>query len=538
LIYNAVFSWVLIPRDSSWLRDGYLGFCLDLTAITLFVYSGGGLRSEYFVLYYILQLFYSARFPGKQAFWVPVFAAAFYSVAGWLSSGITLTDMAVILFRLIWIPVIALLASRAVLRARAAEASLAVELRRAQSLLQAAYAPMSSLTVDGVVNAVLAQARRLTDSDCAFLWIAGKDQGVITRTDTDDPAIVAAGNLLTRNRRAREALLTRKGSITPAEVAEQISVMPAEIGRIVSLCAAPIPTDSGSQGLVVVGRLAPPAISEQQYEALSAFLQRATLAIQNAQLYEQLQVQIEELRSLHDQVVGSERLAALGQLAAKVAHELNNPLASIQMYNSLLIESPVEPDEQARLAESVREQVDRAKQVVMEILDYSRPRPILREVVDPNDAVRYGLRLVQHAARPAHVAIVEDYTLDLPAVSLDRGHMAQIVTNLTLNAVQAMPNGGTLTISTGVEDGQVFFRFRDTGVGISPSDEKRVFDAFFTTKAPGQGTGLGLAVCRTLVSQHHGHMTVESKLGQGSAFTVWLPPAAAEEEMVVGSNSR
>jgi signal transduction histidine kinase len=208
------------------------------------------------------------------------------------------------------------------------------------------------------------------------------------------------------------------------------------------------------------------------------------------------------------------------------------------MYNSLLLEGPVDAGEQAQVAESVREQVERAKQVVTEILDYSRPRPTLREVMSLNDAVRYGLRLVQHAARPAHVTIIEEYEPDLPLVLLDRGHMAQIVTNLTLNAVQAMPNGGTLTISTGVADGEVYFRFRDTGVGISPSDEKRVFDAFFTTKPPGQGTGLGLAVCRALVSQHHGRMTVDSELGSGSSFTVWLPPAVAEEELVVGSHPR
>jgi two-component system NtrC family sensor kinase len=89
-----------------------------------------------------------------------------------------------------------------------------------------------------------------------------------------------------------------------------------------------------------------------------------------------------------------------------------------------------------------------------------------------------------------------------------------------------------------MENGEVYVRFRDTGVGIPPSDVQRVFDAFFTTKPPGQGTGLGLAVCRTLVAQHHGRMTVESKLGLGSTFTVWLPPAAAEEELVVGSHSR
>jgi len=162
----------------------------------------------------------------------------------------------------------------------------------------------------------------------------------------------------------------------------------------------------------------------------------------------------------------------------------------------------------------------------------------LRELLDIGDAVRNGLRLVQHAARPAQVKIVEEYASDLPLVLLDRGHIAQIVTNLTLNAIQAMPDGGTLTISTGAEDGEVYFRFQDTGVGIAPDDEKRIFDAFFTTKPPGQGTGLGLAVCRTIIGQHRGRISVDSKQGMGSAFTVWLPPATVEEAMVVGTHSR
>jgi signal transduction histidine kinase len=158
--------------------------------------------------------------------------------------------------------------------------------------------------------------------------------------------------------------------------------------------------------------------------------------------------------------------------------------------------------------------------------------------MDPNDAIRYGLRLVQHAARPKNVTIVEEYAPDLPVVLLDRGHIAQIVTNLTLNAIQAMPNGGTLTISTGTELGEIFLQFQDTGVGIAPADEHKIFDAFFTTKPPGQGTGLGLAVCRTLIAQHHGRISVESKQGAGSTFTIWLPPATVEEEMVVGSHPR
>jgi signal transduction histidine kinase len=322
----------------------------------------------------------------------------------------------------------------------------------------------------------------------------------------------------------------------PGELAAAVSSVPPALTEFTSLCAAVIPGTDGDLGYVAVARRGHPPLSTLHFEALTAFLQRAALAIQNARLYEQLQAQMEELRSLHEQVVRSERLAALGQLAAKVAHELNNPLASIHLYNSLLLEQPAEPEEQRRLAASVQEQVERAKRVVLDILDYSRPREARPEVVSLNLAVEHALRLVRHSAGSDGVTIIEEYGVDLFAVEVDVSQMAQVVTNLTLNAVHAMPEGGTLTISTGMQDDDLYVRFADTGLGIAKDHLEQIFEPFFTTKPAGQGTGLGLAVCRSLVEQHHGYITAESEPGVGSTFTVWLPPAGMKEA-TVGSHT-
>jgi signal transduction histidine kinase len=277
------------------------------------------------------------------------------------------------------------------------------------------------------------------------------------------------------------------------------------------------------------------------YEALLAFVERAALALQNAQLYERLQAQVQELRSLHDQIVRAERLAAIGEIAAKVAHELNNPLASIQLYNSLLLEEPVDGAEQQRLAATVLEQVERAKRVVRDILDYSRAQESHPQVIDLNLAVEQGLRLVRHVAAAGRVAILEDYAHDLPAVMVDTGQLAQVITNLTLNAVQAMPKGGTLTISTGREGEEVYVKFTDTGAGISEENQARIFEPFFTTKPTGEGTGLGLSVCRNLITRHHGRITVNSRLGSGTTFSVYLPPAMHvefKEGAIAGTGGR
>jgi len=215
-----------------------------------------------------------------------------------------------------------------------------------------------------------------------------------------------------------------------------------------------------------------------------------------------------------------------------VAHELNNPLASIHLYNSLLLEEPAGPEEQRRVAENVQEQVERAKRVVKDILDYSRPVHAQFQVTSLNSAVEQGMRFVRHAANAAKVTVVESYADNLPWVRVDISRMAQVFTNLTMNAIQSMPRGGKLEISTGLENDELFVRFRDTGTGIDPEDMDRIFDPFFTTKPTGHGTGLGLAVCRTLVNQHHGDVTVDSEPGRGSTFTVWLPPADVAEALL------
>lgn len=532
-VYNGILTWILLPRGSQLLRTGYLAFLLDTLALSLIIFSGGGLRSNFYIIYYLIPVVYTLRFSSRAWIFIPTTNTAFYAGAVVAAEGLPFSDPGLLLFRCAWIPVNATFAGIMMRRARSAEASLALELRRTRALLQAAYAPAASLTLNGVLGAVVHHSRLLTESDCAaVLLYSQNDEPTMYKEQLDDRDGAAAfADLIQNHTKARHFLIKSGRPVTPAQLAANAPSVPLVLDQFRSFCAASISGPRGKVGLVAVASRQV-QLNPFHYEALAAFLERAALAIQNARLYEQLQSQMQELRTLHDHIVRAERLAAIGELAAKVAHELNNPLASIHLYNSLLLEQPAEADEQRRLAESVQEQVERAKRVVRDILDYSRPAQAQLQVTSLNTAVEQGMRFVRHAANAAKVTVVEDYGNNLPWVRVDVSRMAQVFTNLTMNAIQSMPRGGKLEISTGLENNELYVQFKDTGTGISPEDMERIFDPFFTTKSAGHGTGLGLAVCRTLVNQHHGDITVETEPGKGSIFTVWLPPAEVKEALL------
>ncbi len=537
--YSLFLLTVVIPNRPTWLQRGYLPWVLDATALMLAVALTGGIRSDFFVIYYLGAVLQCLRFGQRQMFFSPLISTVSYTMAISLAGDSIVASAGVLGFRVLWVFIIAFVLTVLVRRARTAEASLDTELQRTRALLRAAHAPATSLTVDGVVDAMLQQSGLLTKADvCAVLLYRREGQPAVFRSEGEETA--AAGALLhmiRSNSLVRKTLLTAHGTVLPATLMERSPSVPGGIGQFADLCAAPILGRRGEIGLVAVAHRQANGMGQVYYEVLRAFLERAALALQNARLYEQLQVQVEELRSLHSQIVRAERLAALGELAAKVAHELNNPLTSIHLYSSLLLEETAEPAEQRRLAAIMLEQADRAKQVVRDILDYSRPTEAKLELASLNVTVESSLRLVRHVAHAAHVSIIEDYAGSLPAVRVDLGQMAQICTNLALNAVQAMSSGGSLIISTGTQGDELYVSFKDNGSGIPPEHLPRVFEPFFTTKPAGQGTGLGLAVCRTLAMQQHGRLTVESEVGKGTTFTLWLPAARSQEGMLAGPHT-
>ena len=224
---------------------------------------------------------------------------------------------------------------------------------------------------------------------------------------------------------------------------------------------------------------------------------------------------MEELRQTQAQLVQSAKLAAIGELAANVAHEINNPMTSILGYATLMLDEGVDATTVTEYLKTIQSEAMRIRETVRALLDFSRQRDFTTEHVDISQAIKDTLALVRRHAALSNIAVEEKYDPNLPPIEVDVPQCKQVFLNLITNALDAMPHGGTLTVRT-LRDGE-FIRigFADTGGGIPEANLARVFDPFFTTKPAVKGTGLGLSVSLGIIQSHGGTIDVTSEMGKG-----------------------
>ena len=232
-------------------------------------------------------------------------------------------------------------------------------------------------------------------------------------------------------------------------------------------------------------------------------------------------------RDIYHQLLQAEKLAALGQTVSGVAHELNNPLATI-LTSAERLAGRRHDDVTQRGLKTILSESERAARIVRNLLDFSRKRHTTRGMVDINQVARETLSLRAYDQRVSNVTTIDALATGLPRVFADAHHLKQVLLNLVINAEQAMlaTNGrGTLIARSwhDVEQRLVVLEIHDDGPGIPPEVQERIFDPFFTTKSPGKGTGLGLTVAQSIVADHGGRMRVESSPGGGASFRVELP---------------
>ena len=223
-------------------------------------------------------------------------------------------------------------------------------------------------------------------------------------------------------------------------------------------------------------------------------------------------------------ILRSEKLASVGRLASGIAHEINNPLTGILTYSSLLAEelkgTPYEED-----LKTIKEETLRCRKIVRGLLDFARDYKPEKVSTNLNSLIEEALQLLEKHVNFHNIKIVKDFDPNLPEVKVDADEFRSVINNLAVNAADAMPNGGQLTITTRFDPSanQVIIRVADTGVGISEENLKKIFEPFFTTKEKGKGTGLGLAMTYGVIKRHNGTIDVKSKVGEGTEFIIKLP---------------
>jgi PAS domain S-box-containing protein len=231
---------------------------------------------------------------------------------------------------------------------------------------------------------------------------------------------------------------------------------------------------------------------------------------------------VSEVKALTDQLIRADRLAAMGELTAGVAHEVRNPLGIIRASVQLMEESADNRVKVHDAAEVIKHEIDRLDRVIKSLLDFGRPSSPTMRLVDVRRVLEEVVLFTRKFADRSKVQIIEEYADDVHEITGDPEQLKQVFVNLISNAVQAMTEeGGILTVSTGFEDEFVFVRFSDTGPGIPSEAIGKVFDPFFSTRD--DGTGLGLTIVHRIVDEHGGHIEVTSDAGTGTAFTVHLP---------------
>lgn len=298
-----------------------------------------------------------------------------------------------------------------------------------------------------------------------------------------------------------------------------------------SLLCVPLPAQDRVLGTLVVLRATPPGFDVPDRSLLAAIGQQIGISVDNARLYTELRQFAQELERSQAQLVQAEKLAAMGRLTASIAHELNNPLQAVQNCLHLTLNRQLGEGKQRRYLTMAQEEVERLIDIVLRMLDFYRPSRGQRMPTDINALIENVLALTAKKLQRGNVTVHRQLARNLPQINVVADQIKQVILNMIINAIEAMPEKGELVITSrledrpgGADDEWLRISFADNGVGLAQEELQHIFEPFYTTKS--RGTGLGLAVSYGIVERHGGHIDVKSVPGKGTLFSVCLPLAA------------
>jgi signal transduction histidine kinase/ActR/RegA family two-component response regulator/PAS domain-containing protein len=399
------------------------------------------------------------------------------------------------------------------------------------ALLTVSNAVVNSLELDRTLDTIAHEARAVMQVDECTVFLLDEGQGVLVPAACDVQSFrdeVMAIRLPLGQGVTGHVALTGKGQIVNDALndprAVQVPGTPVEQS---SLLCVPLRVREKVAGAITLTRVGERTFHDEDLELATLFAGQCSAAISNARLYEETRRAYDELREAQSQLVQSAKLNALGEMAGGVAHDFNNILAAILGRTQLLLRDPLD-DALRRQLEVIEQAALDGAQAVRRVQEFTRLRQDERfEACELDDVLRGVLELTRPAweAESKRRGITLSATLDLRAarsVSGNASELREVFTNLVLNAIDAMPWGGTLTLASEDVGEEVCVRVTDTGIGMDAETCRRVFDPFFTTKNA-KGTGLGLSIAYGIVTRHHGRIEVTSDPGCGSRFSVWLP---------------
>ncbi len=413
------------------------------------------------------------------------------------------------------------------------------ELKEIAALYNLSKAMSSTMNPEQLLNLILKSACKSLQADGGSLILLNQRKKELTVRNC---LTVFDGKIFKRKVRVNEKIADLKDKMRePRIVAGRQSMVEHfkfedEFENVKSRMVVPLMIKNDVIGIVNLKRVKEDKkFVEQDIKLLSIFAKDAALAIENTRAYQALEDakinleedvrrRTEELLKAQEQLVQSEKMSALGQLAAGVAHQLRNPLYVIMSAVQFCLSKFNLEKEVKKNLEVILRNIENADKVVKELLEFSRPSKINFYVLSITEVLNKVCQLIQPRCSNQNVRVVKQFCSSLPELKIDKDHLEQAFLNLTINSLQSMPEGGVLTVKTYLssKNKEIIVEFIDTGCGISEKCAKEIFNPFFTTKSDGVGLGMSVAH-QVVVGQHKGRIEVESEENKGTVIKVYLP---------------
>ena len=410
----------------------------------------------------------------------------------------------------------------------------------AETLREANTALTKTLNLDAVLETLLAYVARLIPYDSANVMLReGEDHIVISAMRgygqfLDDPSVVQGATFQTDWPTIRPVIHEQKSIIIADTDVHDNWDRSIGATYIKSWLGVPLVAGGEVIGLYSLDKADPHFFTEEHRQLAEAFAGQAAIAISNALLYRAERQQFKRLQQSQTQLIQAEKMGALGRLVASIAHEINNPIQAIQGCLTLTMEELEEDEPEQETLDLylgiVKSELNRVATIVQNMRDFYRPAREGMDLIDVHTVLESVLQLTGKQMQRSQVVSETVWAAQLPKVEANPSHLRQVFLNLVLNAIDAMPEGGTLHVETrvaltnsqlGVEPTAVQITFSDTGEGMSQEVASQLFEPFFTTKE--QGSGLGLSISYGIIEAHNGEISVSSQEGQGTTFTLLLP---------------